>query len=168
MALDDKDIFAAIFAKHSNQPIEYVMAEYEKAKRLNMEIEKRLMEQAEPVAPVTPVAAPVKQVALIPEIEKKPVPQKKQYTQADLKFAPATAITDKSITCCLCGKQALTLTARHLAHHEISVEDYKKLCGYEPTQKLMAREYLAKMTDNAKRAQEARAAKRMEKEGQER
>lgn len=66
-------------------------------------------------------------------------------------------------TCCLCGKQALTLTARHLAHHEISVEDYKKLCGYEPTQKLMAREYLAKMTDNAKRAQEARAAKRMEK-----
>ena len=110
---------------------------------------------------------PVKQVALIPEIEKKPVLQKKQYTQADLKFAPATAITDKSITCCLCGKQALTLTARHLAHHEISVEDYKKLCGYEPTQKLMAREYLAKMTDNARRAQEARAAKRMEKEGQE-
>lgn len=161
MALDDKDIFAAIFAKHSNQPIEYVMAEYEKAKRLNMEIEKRLMEQAEPVAPVKPVAAPVKQVTLIPEIEKK------QYTQADLKFAPATAITDKSITCCLCGKQALTLTARHLAHHEISVEDYKKLCGYEPTQKLMAREYLAKMTDNARRAQEARAAKRMEKEGQE-
>ena len=41
MALDDKDIFAAIFAKHSNQPIEYVMAEYEKAKRLNMEIEKK-------------------------------------------------------------------------------------------------------------------------------
>ena len=161
MALEDKDIFAAIFAKHSNQPIEYVMAEYEKAKRLNMEIEKRLMEQADPVAPVKPVAAPVKQVALIPEIEKKPVPQKKQYTQADLKFAPATAITDKSITCCLCGKQALTLTARHLAHHEISVEDYKKLCGYEPTQKLMAREY------NARRAQEARAAKRMEKEGQE-
>lgn len=138
MALDDEDIFAAIFAKYSNQPIEYVMAEYEKAKRLNMEIEKRLMEQAEPVAPVKPVAAPVKQVTLIPEIEKKPVPQKKQYTQADLKFAPATAITDKSITCCLCGKQALTLTARHLAHHEISVEDYKKLCGYEPTQKLMA------------------------------
>ena len=159
MALNDKDIFAAIFAKYSNQPIEYVMAEYEKAKRLNMEIEKRLMEQTEPVA------APVKQVVLIPEIEKKPVPQKKQYTQADLKFAPATAITDKSITCCLCGKQALTLTARHLAHHEISVEDYKKLCGYEPTQKLMAREYLAKMTDNARRAQEARAAKRMEKEG---
>ena len=123
------------------------------------------MEQAEPVAPVKPVAAPVKQVALIPEIEKKPVPQKKQYTQADLKFAPATAITDKSITCCLCGKQALTLTARHLAHHAISVEDYKKLCGYEPTQKLMAREYLAKMTDNARRAQEARAAKRMEKGG---
>ena len=70
MALDDKDIFAAIFAKYSNQPTEYVMAEYEKAKRLNMEIEKRLMEQADPIAPVKPVSAPVKQVALIPEIEK--------------------------------------------------------------------------------------------------
>lgn len=168
MALEDKDIFAAIFAKHSNQPIEFVMAEYEKAKLLNMEIEKRLLEQPEfVVSPVQPVAAPVKQVALIPEIEKKPAPQKKQYTKDDLKFDPATAITEKSITCCLCGKQSLSLTARHLAHHEISVEDYKKLCGYEPTQKLMAREYLAKMTDNARRAQEARAAKRMEKEGQE-
>lgn len=29
------------------------------------------------------------------------------------------------------------------------------------------KQYLAKMTDNARRAQEARAAKRMEKEGQE-
>lgn len=35
MALEDKDIFAAIFAKHSNQPIEFVMAEYEKAKLLS-------------------------------------------------------------------------------------------------------------------------------------
>ena len=106
-------------------------------------------------------------MALIPEIEKKPAPQKKHYTKDDLKFDPATAITEKSITCCLCGKQSLSLTARHLAHHELSVEEYKILCGYEPGQKLMAREYLAKMTDNAKRAQEARAAKRMEKEGQE-
>lgn len=56
----------------------------------------------------------------------------------------------------------MSMEAGKILRHYL-VDTLKKLCGYEPTQKLMAREYLAKMTDNAKRAQEARAAKRMEK-----
>ena len=47
MALEDRDIFTAIFAKYSDQPIEFVMEQYEKAKLLNMAIEKRLWDHPE-------------------------------------------------------------------------------------------------------------------------
>ena len=161
MALEDKDIFAAIFTKYSDQPIEFVMEQYEKAKLLNMAIEKRLCEQLQiTVCPTseTPVAKEEK----TPEKQQNRAPQKKSYTQQDLKCDPAEAITDTSVTCCLCGKRSLTLTARHLAHHGISVEEYKELCGYSEQQKLMAHNLLAKLTSNAQRAQAARAAKRAE------
>lgn len=46
----------------------------------------------------------------------------------DLKFAPAMTITDKSIICC-CGKQVLTLTTRHLAYLEISVDSVVICCS---------------------------------------
>ena len=36
MALEDKDIFNAIFNKYSDQPIEFIMEQYEKAKSLNI------------------------------------------------------------------------------------------------------------------------------------
>ena len=41
MALEDKDLFSAIFNKYSDQPIEFVMEQYEKAKNINLEIERR-------------------------------------------------------------------------------------------------------------------------------
>ena len=47
MALEDKDIFNAIFNKYSDQPIEFIMEQYEKAKLLNMAIERRINAQAE-------------------------------------------------------------------------------------------------------------------------
>lgn len=50
MDLGDRDIFAAIFAKYSDQPIEFVMEQYEKAKLLNMAIEKHPLEQSRVVA----------------------------------------------------------------------------------------------------------------------
>ena len=43
MALEDKDIFNAIFNKYSDQPIEFIMEQYEKAKVLNMAIERRIL-----------------------------------------------------------------------------------------------------------------------------
>lgn len=42
MALEDRDIFAAICSRCSDQPIEFIMEQYEKAKRINMDIEKRI------------------------------------------------------------------------------------------------------------------------------
>lgn len=162
MALEDRDIFTAIFAKYSDQPIEFVMEQYEKAKLLNMAIEKRLWDQSRVVACPASESPAQKKEEKKPEEPQDRVPEKKCYMQKDLKCDPAEAITDTSVTCCLCGKQSLTLTARHLAHHGITVEEYKKLCGYSEQQKLMAHNLLAKLTTNAQRAQAARAAKRAE------
>ena len=59
MALDDKDIFMAIFNKFSDQPIEFVMAQYEKAKILNMEIERRRSQlpETEALSPASALSA---------------------------------------------------------------------------------------------------------------
>ena len=72
MALEDKDIFNAIFNKYSDQPIEFIMEQYEKAKILNMAIERRINAQAEQPVKVEE-AAPA---ALPPADEPLPGPQK--------------------------------------------------------------------------------------------
>ena len=100
MALEDRYIFTAIFAKYSDQPIEFVMEQYEKAKLLNMAIEKRLWDQSRVVA--CPASeSPAQKEEKKPEKPQDRVPEKKCYTQKDLKCDPAEAITDTSVTCCL-------------------------------------------------------------------
>ena len=87
--------------------------------------------------------------------EEQPVEQeapKKKYSRRDLKVKPAESITDKSIRCCLCGREFSSLTSRHLATHDITVEDYKKLCGFDPEQALMSKEQYIKMKKNIEKA----------------
>lgn len=164
MALDDKDIFTAIFNKFSDQPIEFVMAQYEKAKILNMEIERRRsqMPEGELLAPLTDMPD-MESSAEDLQVE---APKKKKLTKKDLLFKPEEAITEDSIKCCLCGKEGSSLTSRHLALHDISVEEYKKLCGYEPGQKLMSKNFELKMLHNVQRAQQARMNNLKEREEQ--
>ena len=140
MALEDKDLFSAIFNKYSDQPIEFVMEQYEKAKNINLEIERR--QSLRGYVDITPPSIPqntgeVKQIE--PDVES--VPKK---------------ITDDTIKCCLCGKERSSLTLRHLATHGISVEEYKKLCGYAPEQKLMSNNHVEKVRNNVIKAQKAR------------
>ena len=147
MALEDKDLFSAIFNKYRDQPIEFVMEQYEKAKNINLEIERR--QSLRGYVDITPPSIPqntgeVKQIE--PDVES--VPKKK--------FSKREAITDDTIKCCLCGKERSSLTLRHLATHGISVEEYKKLCGYAPEQKLMSNNHVEKVRDNVMKAQKAR------------
>ena len=77
MALEDKDIFNAIFNKYSDQPIEFIMEQYEKAKILNMAIERRINAQAEQpvkVEEAAPAALPPVDAPRPGEEEKKPAP----------------------------------------------------------------------------------------------
>ena len=81
MALEDKDIFNAIFNKYSDQPIEFIMEQYEKAKILNMAIERRINAQAEQpvkVEEAAPAALPPVDEPLPVEEEKKPAPAPKK------------------------------------------------------------------------------------------
>ena len=162
MALDDRDIFAAIFTKYSDQSIEFVMAQYEKAKLLNMEIERRLAEKL-PTEAVIVFPDSVEPAAMAEESPSE-APKRKKFSRRDLVCKPEEAISDESITCCLCGKEGSSLTSRHLAQHGISVEEYKKLCGYADEQKLMSGNFERKMLHNVQRAQQARLKNLKEKE----
>lgn len=155
MPLEDKDIFNAVFEKYRDQPIEFVMAQYEKAKLLNREIELRL----NALAPQGATAQNAAGTQTAAEDKPAPEPVRKRPTKKDLVADPEKAITDETITCCLCGQQFNTLTARHLKMHDISVEEYKYLCGYTSAQKLMSYNLAATMARNVQKAQAARKAR---------
>lgn len=155
MPLEDRDIFLAICEHFADQPIEFLMEQYEKAKKLNMGIEKRISalqnEEAQPV---------IEEVAVAVEEIPEEVPQKKKYTKRNLKVKPQDAITEDYIACCICGLQRQSLTSKHIATHGITVEEYKKLCGYPEDQKLMSNKKLEKSRAVIKLAQQHRLDKR--------
>ena len=66
------------------------------------------------------------------------------------------AIGDNAVQCCICGNAFQNLTIKHIQLHGLTVEEYKKLCGYGPGQKLISRNLLAKLQENVQKAQNAR------------
>lgn len=154
MALEDKDIFNAIFNKYSDQPIEFIMEQYEKAKALNIAIEKRQQSQSVTmnVEPVTDVMTE----ALNPE----GATPKKKYNKRDLVVKPQAAITDEHIKCCICGQERSILTSRHLAQHGITVDEYRALCRYDAKQPLMSHDRAELARVVIAKAQQARKAKK--------
>lgn len=163
MALEDKDILNAVFARFNDQPIEFIMSQYEIAKRMSMDIERRLTDRqcgdSVAASPEGGTEAPALEAEKTPE-----APRRKKPGRKDLVCKPEEAITDASIKCCLCGKESSSLTSRHLAQHDISVEEYKKLCGYAEDQKLMSGNFERKMLHNVQRAQQVRMKNLKEKE----
>lgn len=163
MTLDDKDILNAVFARFNDQPIEFIMSQYEIAKRMSMDIERRLAD-----AQMNDLVKPCMEMTgdiSVPEAEKTmEAPRRKKFGRKDLVCKPEEAITDEYIKCCLCGKESSSLTSRHLAQHDISVEDYKKLCGYDEDRKLMSGNFERKMLHNVQRAQQVRMRNLKEKE----
>ena len=157
MALEDKDIFNAIFNKYSDQPIEFIMEQYEKAKMLNIAIEKRQLNQYVSMD-VDPVAD-----AMTESLNSEDATPKKKYTKRDLVVKPQTAITDEHIWCCICGQQRSILTSKHLAQHGITVDEYKTLCRYGAKQPLMSHDRAELARVVIAKAQQARMAKKSAK-----
>ena len=157
MPLEDRDIFQAVWERFSDQPIEIVMEQYEKARKLNLDIEKRMGA----IQPVTVPETETTEVETIEEVAEE-MPPRKKFTKRNLKVKPENAITENAIICCLCGAERQSLTSKHLATHGITVEEYKKLCGYPPNQPLMSLQRHAKSRENIVRAQKARIDKRAE------
>lgn len=152
MPLEDKDIFAAIFNKYSDQPIEFVMEQYEKAKTINSEIEKRLDDKNQETAPPS--------IEIIEDVVAEEPEPKKKYTRRSLKVKPEDAITEDAIFCCICGEEHQILTDKHLSRHGITTADYKKLCRYPAAQPLMSGKRLAQSREIIKHAQNVRLAKK--------
>ena len=85
--------------------------------------------------------------------------QKNKKYQYHLVMNPERAINVDTVQCCLCGRKFQSLTANHLLSHGISVDEYKKLCGYAPTQKLICGNLLKKLRENAQKARRTREKK---------
>ena len=85
---------------------------------------------------------------------------KKKFIKRNLVVRPEESIGDDSVTCCLCGRSFQNLTIRHLFSHGISVEEYKKLCGFAPEQTLICKNLLTRLQENVQKAQQARGAKK--------
>lgn len=186
MPLEDRDIFANICSLFSSQPIEEIMRQYEKAKMLNYNIERRfnaieapmqegpdirvsIIESADNV-PETLEVAPVSQEAAEPVKIRRKAPAKasapeiKKPTRADLIINPEEAITDETIQCCICGVAKKLLTNAHLVKHGLTPAEYRELCGYPPKMPLMSNQRRAKSMALVSMARQARIAKRNEQE----
>lgn len=87
-----------------------------------------------------------------------PAPKKK-YTKRNLVIKPEEAISEDQVLCCLCGRAFQNLTAKHLLSHDLSVEEYKKLCGYTSDQKLISHNLLERLQENVQKAQRSREQK---------
>ena len=89
-----------------------------------------------------------------PETDMPPAQPKKKYTRRNLVAKP-----EEFVECCLCGRKVQSLTARHLLSHGISMDEYKKLCGYAPDQKLICGNLMEKLQKNVLRAYNSRKKK---------
>lgn len=152
MALEDRDIFMAVCELFSDKPMDFIMAQYALAKKLNKLIERDIESEEADLAECETV-----------EIAEDIAPAKR-YTKRSLRVKPQDAITDDSIFCCICGMERQTLSAKHIASHGLTVAEYKKLCGYPEDQKLMSRRQLAKSREIINKAQQARMEKKAVKE----
>lgn len=85
---------------------------------------------------------------------------KRRYSKRSLKVKPEEAIQEEQVLCCLCGASFKSLTALHLRKaHGISVEDYKRLCGYDADTSLMSNLNLRKVREAVTKAQTVRKEK---------
>ncbi|MBD5553333.1 MAG: MucR family transcriptional regulator [Desulfovibrio sp.] len=152
MALEDRDIFQAICTRFADQPIEFIMTQYAQAKRMNMEIERMLAWDLDD-------DSENEEELDIVETEDVASPAKRRLNKRSFKVKPEDSITEDYIRCCICGEERQSLTAKHLAKHDVTVEEYKRACGFEPDKPLMSGKRLKKSKDVIARAQKARLEK---------
>lgn len=154
--ITDKDLLQMVMQKHPDQDVDFIVNQFSvyKQKLSGLHVyatnaEECQQDENTPTAEATP------------EVKER---TKKRYTKRDLKTKPLEAITEDSITCCLCGKVCQNLTASHLMkEHGLTPEEYKKLCGYEPNTVLMSGKNLLRVQHAVANAQAARKKKIIER-----
>lgn len=165
MALEDRDIFTAICNRYPDKPMDFIMAEYEKSRNMNRQIELREAREEQNSQAAEAVAAFAGDAPTVVVEEVVAVPEKKRFNRRNFKVRPENAITEDVIYCCICGEPRQNLTVKHLAQHGFTVEEYKELCRYAPNQPLMSKKHLAHSREVVAKAQQARLEKKRQMEG---
>ena len=145
--ISDAELLKLVMERYPEQPTPFIIEQFTVLKAGLIQANNKLaaMDIEEPMpeaAEAAPSAAP-----------------KKKFTKRSLVVRPEEAIGDDVVQCCLCGRGFQNLTAKHLLSHGISVDEYKKLCGYVPEQKLICKNLLEKLQENVQKAQRSREQK---------
>lgn len=69
---------------------------------------------------------------------------------------PESAIQEDEILCCVCGKAMKNLPWRHLAIHGLTVDEYRRICGYPKNLPLMSKSRLRELGGQLARARSSR------------
>lgn len=147
--ISDTDLLAMLMQKYPTHEPEFIMSEFVAYKKILDSLEEGPAAEED-----VPAAPEIEESAVVV-----PAPVKK-LTKRQIKFDPTAAISQTSITCCVCGKEFKRLSAAHLAMHGATPEEYRKLCGYEPGTPLMGKMIYDRLMRAVKSAQEARIRKR--------
>ena len=154
--ISDTELLKLVMERYPEQPTAFILEQFTVLKAGLIQANNKLaamdMDEivCEPVNAEEPLAETEEAPAAAP---------KKKFTKRSLVIRPEEAIGENLVQCCLCGRTFQNLTAKHLLSHGISVEDYKKLCGYTPEQKLISQNLLIKLQENVQKAQRSREQK---------
>lgn len=167
MPISDEVLLQMMFKQHEGQPIEFIMAEYGKAKQLYLQIEQGIA-QGTNGETIEVKATQVKKELPAKEDDKKGAKiEIKHYTRDDLVCDPKDAIKEDGITCCICGETHHVLNARHFKRDKTNAEAYRAVCGYAKDQLLMSGQAARAYIERGKNMGKARAEKLAAKAEQE-
>ena len=154
--ISDAELLKLVMDRYPEQPSAFIIEQFAifKAGLIQANNKLAVMDNVEESATDTVSTESSEQVPT-PEAET----PKKKFTKRNLVAKPEEAITTELVQCCLCGKTFQNLTAKHLLSHGISADEYKKLCGYAPEQKLICGNLLEKLQENVQKAQRSREQK---------
>ena len=149
--ITDFEILSLIMDRYPEQNTQFIVEQFTSLKAGIIQANNKLAasELVMPDAECTDAA--VESAAVVENEVPQEAPRKK-FSKRDLKVKPSESITDTVIKCCLCGKELRSLTSRHLAAHGITVEEYKKLCGFDEDTSLMSHEQYTRMRQNIEKA----------------
>ncbi len=154
--ISDAELLKLVMERYPEQPTSFVIDQFTVLKAGLIQANNKLaaMDMEEIVCETVAV-----EEALAETEEAPAAAPKKKFTKRSLVVRPEEAIGDDTVQCCLCGRAFQNLTAKHLLSHGISVDEYKKLCGYAPEQKLISHNLLMKLQENVQKAQRSREQK---------
>ena len=156
--ISDAELLKLVMDRYPEQPTNFLLEQFTQLKAGIIQANNKLANLEELPAIPEPLCEAEEQPKEESLGESTP---RKKYTKRNLVVKPEEALTEDSVQCCICGKAFQNLTAKHIQSHDLTVEEYKKLCGYASDQKLISANLLNKLQANVQKAQVSRGVQRI-------